>query len=284
MRKMPLSASKSSSDVLKQSHDWIFRPRKPQDQSYGAPTAATSATNAPERIAPASNSDEATPTTDMDTSMVPGEDIDPSEVTGERGWMVCYRNRMVHRADVCPNPTPFHCQGCGQHASEDIRARLNARSAKETTHLETKAARDASSHRLFKASHPTSRYQGKTLPSTHQDPVGRQRRQASTSRGPLLTYLLARMSNLALPVHRLLRTDLSIPPRRTTIQHPQSPPKEESDCSSIYVKELEFMAGIEKISEKVKEAMSPSIASKGGDGPSNKPFQAQADLIRSART
>lgn len=50
-----------------------------------------------------------------------------------------------------------------------------------------------------------------------------------------------------------------------------SPPKEESDCSSIYVTKVEFMAGIEKISKEVKEAMSPSY----------KPFQAQADLILS---
>ncbi|KAH9383560.1 hypothetical protein HPB48_025138 [Haemaphysalis longicornis] len=65
-----------------------------------------------------------------------------------------------------------------------IRAGLNARSARKTTLLETKGARDASSHRLFQASHPTSRYQGKTVPSIHQRPVGGQRRQAYASRGP----------------------------------------------------------------------------------------------------
>ncbi|KAH9377853.1 hypothetical protein HPB48_020597 [Haemaphysalis longicornis] len=50
-----------------------------------------------------------------------------------------------------------------------------------------------------------------------------------------------------------------------------SSPKEESDCSSIYITKVEFMAGIEKISKEAKEAMSPSY----------KPFQAQADLILS---
>ncbi|KAH9384014.1 hypothetical protein HPB48_025997 [Haemaphysalis longicornis] len=51
-----------------------------------------------------------------------------------------------------------------------IRPRLIALSAKETTLLETKAARGASSHRLFQASHPSSRHQGKTVLSTIRAP------------------------------------------------------------------------------------------------------------------
>ncbi|KAH9373036.1 hypothetical protein HPB48_010011 [Haemaphysalis longicornis] len=262
-----------------------------------------------------------------------------------------------HRADVCPNPTPSRCQGCGQNTSED-----NPHSCTPKCPLckGDHPFGDKSCTQRFKppsfsskpsniqiprqdgARHPSAP-RGKTTPpgfrkqSAAADPPASTEEKPGATRasgpayGPkhpsqkinnsasakvswaemvaprtsppssysevaelkqLLLNTLEENEKLSAKVAELQKqiatltnanvadtngpidSDSNSPMESEVVLASHSlcsPPKEESDCSSIYVTKVEFMAGIEKISKEVKEAMSPSY----------KPFQAQADLILS---
>ncbi|KAH9367913.1 hypothetical protein HPB48_008367 [Haemaphysalis longicornis] len=128
-----------------------------------------------------------------------------------------------HRADVCPNPTPSRCQGCGQHSSED------------NPHSCTLECPLCKGDHSFGDKSCTLRFKPPSFsrkPSNIQVPRQDGAQDPSAPRGkttPLgfrkqratLIHVLARRKHLALPVHRALHTDTSNPPRRSTIQHPQ---------------------------------------------------------------